>query len=98
MELPYLARFAELGFLDDLKESDVDESMDTLEELVRFVYVSKPLENVNLRLALSTHAAREFRSDAIAVDKVMRESFRISPDFGYEVALALLKPAKRRGR
>jgi len=43
LELPYLARFSELGFLDDLKDLNIHESMDTLEELVRFVYVSKPL-------------------------------------------------------
>jgi len=43
LELPDLARFSELGFLDDLKDLNIHESMDTPEELVRFVYVSKPL-------------------------------------------------------
>jgi len=97
-DLPYLARSAELGFLKDLKSTEEVMMIGMLKELVRFLYKSMPPENVNLRSALSAYAAKEFRSDTEAFAKVMQESFHISPEFGYEVALALTIPAKRRGR
>jgi len=93
LDLSLLARSCELGFSKSLKCDPTNHGITKmLEQVVDFVYNSIPAGNCKLCSALSAYAAKGFHADKTNA-KELKDSFAISTEFSYDVALALAAAA-----